>query len=268
MIVVKDFATKRTRMEGEPKSASPPEKARPLGRWMLLGGFVFMMLAYALWNHRQELEVWITSKIHGNPAILIVPPQAKSQTKPISPTLAPNSSAPAVQFDFYHVLSSHAGENSPAQETLLKTTQAPLPVVPTPPSPKTAEPSPAVTPMNPILEEPTPKPLKPIQAKPAKPAPVVVKAPVKTVPKTTKPNKVDNYIIEVLSSTDKNKAQALRAKLLMLGFEPKISAKNGRYFVHFSVMRNMSDVEKLRHQLEKSGINSSVVTFSGDAHGA
>jgi cell division protein FtsN len=146
----------------------------------------------------------------------------------------------------------------------------------------------AVSAMKPIPDD-SPKSLPPIkstqESSPAKVMTLKSNAPVKalTPVKMSKPApvsassktspskviKIERYVVEAGNFTDKNKAQALRAKLLMLGFSPQISTQSGHYHVHFGLMKNMTDAQTLRRQLAKANMPASILTIvsTGDSHG-
>ncbi len=311
--MMKDFATKKTRVEGlsEKVSGVGSDHPRPIGRWVLLGVIVFAMVSYAIWSHRQTFFSWVSSKSHpkSTPAA-----QVSSAAKPSSVTPAP---APTVQFDFYHELTHGSGQKSLAQEELIKTnkilTGSSSPSSATTPASSssnlnrnTEEPSGA--PIKEISEDMKPipdesvkavSPMKPIPDDAAKSSPTakltqesspakvmtsktVAPGKASTPVKTSKPPivvatkaslpkiiKTEKYVVEAGNFTDKNKAQALRAKLIMLGFNPQISIQSGHYHVHFGLMKNIGDAQALRRQLAKSNMPASILTITstGEAHG-
>jgi cell division septation protein DedD len=249
---VKDFATKRIRVEGiiEPVSASV--KSIHIGRWILMGLIVCVMVGYALWNHHHKKE----SK--NLPAV--VPASAPSTTTS-APSSSPASSASksssdedssAVQFDFYHVLASDSGKEMVAPKMELVQSQK-LPVVSEKPKTVPNEPSPGVEkPEAPVDSASTVSTPKPEEVKPIS-KPVV------------KPKKIEWYEVEVSTFTDKNKAQSLRGKLMLMGFEPQVSLIKGKYIVHFAPTRDAQKAQMLKQQLMKAGMNASLKSVLVDA---
>ncbi len=303
--MIKDFATKKTRVEGlsEKVSGVDSDHPRPIGRWVLLGVIVFSMVSYAIWSHRQTFFSWLSSKSNpkSTPAA-----QVSSPTKPSSVTPAP---APTVQFDFYHELTHGSGQKSLAQEELIKTNK----ILTRSPSPSSVTTSASSSNLNQNTEEPSGAPIKQISEdmKPIPDEPVKAASPMKPIPddaaksspmpkliqesspakvmtlktvapvkastpvKTNKPPivvstkaslpkiiKTEKYVVEAGNFTDKNKAQALRAKLIMLGFNPQISIQSGHYHVHFGLMKNIGDAQALRRQLAKSNMSASILTIT------
>ena len=341
---MKDFATKRARVDGkiEEKILSQGAiAALPIGRWILLGIVVLIMVGYAIWSHHAEFSGWLSSLGHHHaPAVAKELDKAKTDSKTSLKNSSKNSPAPqAVQFDFYHVLASDTGkgqgkvewlssssvavpsnesddESSQSNESsqvsvksLSQPQKQPQPQsqgqiqdqtqtqaqdesrvqasvrsssTPRPAHSANQAVSTAETPSAPVKVS-VPETIKSSKATPVK---LVAKAPPKNSAKTpVKPApkpviKTQDYDVQVGIFSSKDKAEATRAKLMLLGFEPKVAKSAGgllrssRYLVHFGLIKNEHSAEVLKHQLEKAGITSSIVSImttenpSGDSHAA
>jgi cell division protein FtsN len=339
---VKDFATKRARVDGQLDQTKSSQGGIPIGRWILLVVTVLVMIGYTLWNHHRTTTLskqkppsnYSASHSSSSSPGTTIPNSSASNNKDLSnskknkalSTLAP----PPVQFDFYHVLANDSGNGQPRLE-LLK----PSPNLDTPdsssltashqeksqisvtentsantsemPTEKTSESEseigtastsetdkassetqlePQVNSQASVHQSMTqsvpssvaetvkaPKPQKVVATK--APAKAVVKVSPKTVlkpaPSIKTEVKMPIYDVQVATFLVKDRAESMRGKLMLLGFEPKISAENGRYLLHFGLIKNLHSAETLQSQLEKSGITSSIQSFmvlsSGIAHG-
>ncbi len=368
---MKDFATKRARVDGQVDQTRFSQNGIPIGRWILLSVTVLIMVAYAIWSHhRSPSALQQPPKTASHDAI--TPSNAKAAADAsASPLAADNDEKslenskknqslsalppPPVQFDFYHVLANDSGNssgNSSPKLELLK---------PSPPPEAVSDPSkhiadaqkeqtftntknrdeqsetvgtashvssaahsstnnsqpPAETPLSPDkasnqdfdqasdqvsdqagdqvshlshpesknISESSPKNLKP--QKIAMPEKVPDKSVEKTPLKLSSPKaatkavaplktetKIQIYDVHVATFLIKDRAEAMRGKLMLLGFEPKISTDMGRYRLHFPGIKNLHNAELLQAQLAKSGIsasiNSSLVpagSMTGAGHG-
>ena len=343
---MKDFATKRARVDGkiEEKILSQGAiAALPIGRWILLGIVVLIMVGYAIWSHHAEFSGWLSSLGHHHAsAVAKELDKAKADSKTSLKNSSKNSPAPqAVQFDFYHVLASDTGKGqgkvewlssssvavpsnesddessqsnessqvgakpvnqpqkqsqSQSQSQIQDPTEAQTqtqddsrmqasvrsPSTPKPPHSANQPVSTVETPSSQVkvsVAETT-------KSSKAMPVKSVAKVPPKISAKTlAKPApkpviKTQDYDVQVGIFSSKDKAEATRAKLMLLGFEPKVAKSAGgllrssRYLVHFGLIKNEHSAEALKHQLEKAGITSSIVSVmttenpSGDSHAA
>jgi cell division protein FtsN len=296
MMSVKDFATKKTRMTGKQEVTLSDSIARvPIGRWVLLGFVVIVMVGYAIWSHHKEFSEWLFALGHHRSS-LVKP--AINSPNPVKTPAKNDLNPPPVQFDFYHVLANDSGKGEAAVE-LVSSSSAAAPDSTTSssqdlPNPtnsensesveRSASPAPSTSAITnpPVSQEPQAPPLvKPVIKAPIKPSikPLVPKSapamklspPVKTLKPTAKTvTKTEVYQVQVSSFSSKDKAESLRAKLMLLGFEPKVSnGSNGHYLVYFPSTKNEHTAEALRHQLSKLGVNSSIAVASineSDSH--
>ncbi len=85
-----------------------------------------------------------------------------------------------------------------------------------------------------------------------------VKAP--TDDQAVEARKPKSFMLQVASYQSKNKTQAMKARLLLIGLKPQIvTTSNGWYRIDLGPLNSVRDADILRHKLQKNGINGSMV---------
>lgn len=188
-LIMRDFATKRTRIsESAPKSkpkVKKPKTGAPGALWMFGGLLLGVLIAFGIVQHKSEITQWFAK--HQKAKTTVVAKKTIQKAKPVKKI------AQKPQFDFYNILPNQGSGVS-----------------------------------------------------------------VKSVPTVVSASKL--FMVQVASYPKKSSAQTMRAKLLMLGFSPKIDLTgSGWYRVDIGPVTSVRKGDLMRHQLQKAGIAGAMI---------